>query len=100
LIGGGHLNASSFIIPRATFEKWILPTAATETKDVSSSSSISTSPQAKRARTENARVVIGITGGIASGKSSISARLAALGCHVIDAGTHFISSFWLSSHVH
>ena len=36
-------------------------------------------------RDESAPTVVGLTGGIAAGKSTVSERLAALGAHVIDA---------------
>ena len=36
-------------------------------------------------RGESVPLVVGLTGGIAAGKSTVSARLAALGAHVIDA---------------
>ncbi|MBI4082073.1 MAG: dephospho-CoA kinase [Candidatus Lambdaproteobacteria bacterium] len=39
----------------------------------------------RRARRAGTPLVIGLTGGIASGKSAVSARLAAKGAHVIDA---------------
>jgi dephospho-CoA kinase len=41
-------------------------------------------------------IVIGLTGGIASGKSSVCAELQRLGAHIIDAdklGKHSLTSF-------